>query len=114
MKEVTWVGDSREKLRRLPKGARKTIGEALTYAQFGEKHPTAKPMRGIGTGVMEIVARQSRDTYRAVYVVNLGMQIYVLHVFQKKATRGIKTPKREIDLIKHRLRQAKEMEATHV
>ena len=63
---------------------------------------------------MEIVARQSRDTYRAVYVVNLGRQIYVLHVFQKKATRGIKTPKREIDLIKHRLKQAKEMEAAHV
>ena len=63
---------------------------------------------------MEIVARQQRATYRAVYVVNLGMRIYMLHVFQKKSTRGIKTPKREIDLIKQRLKQAKAMEALHV
>ena len=36
---------------------------------------------------------------------------YVLHVFQKKSTRGIRTPKKEIDLIKQRLRIAQEVEA---
>ena len=55
MKEVMWVGDSREQLRQLPKGARKTIGKALIYAQLGEKHSRAKPMRGIGTGVIEAI-----------------------------------------------------------
>lgn len=44
MKEVVWIGDSRERLRRFPKEARQTIGKALEYAQLGDKHPTAKPM----------------------------------------------------------------------
>ena len=58
------------------------------------------PLRGIGSGVWEIVARYDTDTYRAVYTVKIGEKIYVLHAFQKKSTRGIRTPKREIDLIK--------------
>ena len=47
-------------------------------------------------------------TYRAVYTAKLAGAIYVLHVFQKKATRGIATPKHAIDLIKARLRRAEE------
>ena len=68
-------------------------------------------MRGIGSGVWEIVARYDTDTYRAVYTVNIGDKIYVLHAFQKKSTRGIRTPKREIDLIKQRLTIARQLEA---
>ena len=67
-------------------------------------------MRGIGSGVWEIVARYDTDTYRAVYTVNIGDKIYVLHAFQKKSTRGIRTPKREIDLIKQRLTIARQLE----
>ena len=59
----------------------------------------------------EIVARHDTDTYRAVYTVNIGEKIYVLHAFQKKSTRGIRTPKREIDLIKQRLAIAQKLEA---
>lgn len=69
------------------------------------------PLRGIGSGVFEIAVRYNTNTYRAVYTVKLGENIYVLHVFQKKSTRGIRTPKREIDLIKQRLKMAREMEA---
>lgn len=61
--------------------------------------------------MFEIAARYDTNTYRAVYTVKLGENIYVLHVFQKKSTRGISTPKKEIDLIKQRLRMAREMEA---
>ena len=66
-------------------------------------------MRGIGSGVWEIVARYDTDTYRAIYTVNIGEKIYVLHAFQKKSTRGIRTPKREIDLIKQRLTIAQQL-----
>ena len=59
----------------------------------------------------EIVARYDTDTYRAVYTVKIGEKIYVLHAFQKKSTRGIRTPKREIDLIKQRLKIAQQLEA---
>ena len=69
MKDVTWIGDSREQVRRFPKAVRRAIGEALRFAQRGVKHPKAKPMRGIGSGVWEIVARYDTDTYRAVYTV---------------------------------------------
>ena len=109
-KDVKWVGDSREQVQRFPKPARKTVGQALNAAQSGLKHMDAKPLRGVGSGVFEIVARYDTNTYRAVYTVKIGKNIYVLHVFQKKSTRGIKTPKREIDLIKHRLKMAREME----
>ena len=114
MKDVVWVGDSRERLRRFPKEIRRTIGRALEYAQLGDKHPTAKPMRGIGPGVLQIVARHSTNAYRVVYTVSIRERVYVLHCFEKKSTRGVRTSKREIDLIKQRLRRAREMEVTYV
>ena len=72
--------------------------------------PAAKPLKGIGSGIFEIRADYRTDTYRAVYAVKIGERIYVLHCFQKKSRRGIKTPKRDIDLIKRRLRIAQELE----
>ena len=111
IKDVRWVGNSHERLRSFPKAARQIVGDALLFAQLGRKHQKAKPLRGAGSGVFEIAARYNTNTYRAVYTVKLGENIYVLHVFQKKSTRGISTPKKEIDLIKQRLRMAREMEA---
>jgi phage-related protein len=43
---------------------------------------------------------------RAVYTVRFARAVYVLHVFEKKAKRGIATPKKNIDLIKSRLKIA--------
>lgn len=71
-------------------------------------------MRGLGAGVLQIVARHSTNAYRAVYTVSIREQVYVLHCFKKKSTRGIRTPKREIDLIKQRLKRAKEIEEIYV
>ena len=69
----------------------------------------AKPMRGMGSGVFEIALPFRSDAYRVVYAVQIGEEIWVIHALQKKATRGIKTPKREVDLIKDRLRRLKEI-----
>jgi phage-related protein len=49
------------------------------------------------------------STFRVVYAVQLREEIWVVHAFQKKSTQGIKTPKRELDLIKDRLKRLKEM-----
>ena len=46
----------------------------------------------------------SGDTYRAVYTVKIAEKVYVLHCFQKKSTKGIETPKHEMDLIRERLK----------
>ena len=109
LKPVRWVGTSREDLRSFPVEARRNIGNALYFAQKGDKHPSAKPLRGFGgAGTLEIVEDSRGDSYRAVYTVRLAGIVYVLHAFKKKSKRGIKTPKQEIDLIKRRLQRAEE------
>ena len=72
------------------------------------KHRDAKPMKGLGSGVLEIVSRYDGDTYRAVYAVRFKGVLYVLHAFQKKAKKGIATPKQEVDVIKRRLKLAEQ------
>jgi phage-related protein len=83
------------------------IGHALFTAQEGKTDPAAKPLRGFGgAGVLELVASHHGDAWRAVYTVRFQDAVYVLHVFQKKSTKGIATPAREIELIKRRLAEA--------
>ena len=84
------------------------MGQALDDAQHGEKHPGARPLKGFGgAGVLEIVEDDDGDTYRAVYTVKLAGVVYLLHAFQKKSKRGRETPKKDIDSIKRRLREAR-------
>jgi len=107
-KPVRWIGSSREDLRGLPQVVRNRVGGALWDAQIGGKAPFVKPMKGFGGGVLEVVEDFDGDAYRAVYTVRFAAAVYVLHVFQKKSKRGIATPKRDLDLIKQRLRRAEE------
>jgi phage-related protein len=107
-RDLGFIGDSLERIRTFPKVVSKRVGYALRYAQRGEMHPHAKPFKGLGSGNFEIVEDFSGDTYRAVYTVRFESAVYVLHAFQKKSKKGIKTPKKEIDLIKERYRIAKE------
>ncbi len=70
-------------------------------------HANAKPLKGFGgAGVLEIIDDHQGDTYRAVYTVKFDSAIYVLHAFQKKSKKGIKTPQEDIDLVKKRLKAA--------
>jgi phage-related protein len=85
------------------------MGFALRQAQEGQKHVNAKPLKGFGgAGVLEVVEDHDGNTYRAVYTVRFAGVVYVLHVFQKKSKKGSKTPKPEVDLIKQRLKAAKD------
>jgi len=81
---------------------------ALRIAARGEKADTAKPMKGLGAGVFEIAIRHRSDAFRAVYALQLDEDIWVLHAFGKKSKTGIRTPRREIDLIRERIRRVKE------
>jgi phage-related protein len=106
-KPVHWIGSSQEDLRGVPREVAREIGYVLWFAQTGDKHPSAKPLKGFkGAGVLEVVENFAGNTYRAVYAVRFSKAIYVLHVFNKKSKSGIKTPKHEIELIKARLRLA--------
>ncbi|HUJ03342.1 MAG TPA: type II toxin-antitoxin system RelE/ParE family toxin [Rhizomicrobium sp.] len=105
---LRWIGTSRDDLREFPEPVRRRVGGALSEAQLGGKAPYAKPLKGFGgAGVLEIVDDFDGDTYRAVYTVKFAHAVYVLHAFQKKAKRGIATPKSELDLIERRLKRAK-------
>ena len=113
LRDAIWVGDSKAQLKEFPQSVQKDIGDALFIAQAGSLSPAAKPFKGVGSGVFEIRADSRTDTYRAVYAVKIGERVYVLHCFQKKSRRGIKTAKKDVDLIKRRLRMARELEKNY-
>jgi phage-related protein len=108
-KPVRWIGSSLEDLRAFPPEARRAVGYALHFAQKGDKHPSARPLKGFGgAGVLEIVEDYDGNTFRVVYTVKLSEAVYVLHAFQKKSKKGVTTPKWEMKLISKRLKRARE------
>jgi len=113
-KPLFWVASSLNDLLTFPEKVQKKIGAALSVAQFGGKHPSAKPWKGAGSGVFEIVEDYRSDAYRAIYTVRFADAVYVLHAFQKKSPSGIRTPRRDVELVAQRLKQAQQdYEARH-
>jgi phage-related protein len=106
-KPALWIGSSRDDLRAFPDEVRRVMGFAINDAQNGDEHPRAKALRGFGgRSVLEVIDDEDGNTYRAVYTVRFAGMIYVLHAFQKKSKKGIETPKRDIDIIRTRLKLA--------
>lgn len=106
LKKLIWIGDSLKKLKEFPEEVKDSIGYSLHKVQEGVVPKNAKPLKGLKPAVMEIVSNYDTNTYRAVYTVKIGDIAYVLHCFQKKSNQGIKTPKREMGLIRQRLQEA--------
>ena len=106
---VSWLKAALKEFETFPGGARAICLTALTVAAEGGKADIAKPMLGLGSGVFEVALAFKDDAFRVVYAVQIGDDIWVVHAFQKKSTQGIKTPRREIDLIRERLKRLKEM-----
>lgn len=102
-KPLHWVGSAKRDLLDLPAPVVSAIGYALGLAQFGGTHPAAKPWKGEGPGVFELVEDFDGNAYRAVYTVRFARAIYVLHVFQKKSPKGIATARRDVATIARRL-----------
>ena len=108
-KEVIWLGSTKKDISKLPKEVKTDIGFTLNEVQKGDKPINVKALKGKDLkGVYEIKTDLDKNTYRAVYVVNLGNAIYMLHVFQKKSNKGIATPQPDMEKIKLRLKLAKE------
>lgn len=107
-KPLYWIGSSLDDIVQFPHEVRRTIGFALSAAQYGGKHRATKPWKGEGPGVLEVVRNHDGDTYRAVYTVRFERAVYVLYVFQKKSPRGIETRQSDIDLVRRRLRVAQQ------
>jgi phage-related protein len=109
LRPLVWMGNAKRNLQAFPKGAQKLIGDELQLIQFGGMPRDAKPFKGVGSGVFEIALRYEGNAFRTVLAVQRGERIYVLHAFQKKSKKGIATPKSNVDLIKQRYKEAKEL-----
>jgi phage-related protein len=105
---LDWVGSSKRDFLGFPDPVKDEMGNALGLAQFGGKHPSAKPWKGQGPGIFELVEDHDRSTYRAVYVVRFKEVVYVLHAYQKKSPTGIKTARLDVELVARRLKIAQQ------
>ena len=110
MKQIVWIGRSKSDLKTFPDRVQRSVGFALRGAQGGESPPSSKVLKGFGNAkVREIIENDSTGTFRVVYTVEFKEYIAVLHAFQKKSKSGIATPQPEIELVKKRLAEAKEL-----
>jgi phage-related protein len=98
-----WIGSSIRDIARFPSAVQRTVGFALSAAQFGGKHRSAKPWKAEGPGVLEVVKDFKGGTYRRFYTVRFANAVYVLHVFHRKSPHGIATRQSDVALVKERL-----------
>jgi phage-related protein len=108
MRAISWVRSALKEFSTFPAAVREQMSFALEIAAAGQMADVAKPMKGLDGGVYEIALPHRGDAFRAVYAVKLGDDIWVVHAFQKKSTQGIRTPQREIDVIRERIKRLKE------
>jgi phage-related protein len=108
-KSATFVGSSLDDLRDFPKSARRETGFQLDKVQNGEDADDWKPMPTVGNGVHEIRVRDESGAFRLMYVAKFPEAVYVLHAFQKKSKTGRETPRRDMELIEQRLREAEQI-----
>jgi len=103
---VHWVGSSKRDFLTFPEKVKDAMGNALGIAQFGGTAPSAKPWKGLGAGVLELVESREGNAYRAIYTVRFEEAVYVLHAFQKKSPSGVRTARTDVALVARRLKAA--------
>ena len=101
-----WVASAKRDFMAFSEAVRDDMGNALGVAQFGGTPRSAKPWKGLGPGVLELVESHDGNAYRAVYTVRFAEAVYVLHAFQKKSPSGIRTAKTDVELVEERLKRA--------
>jgi phage-related protein len=82
-KPLHWVGSSKRDFLTFPTAVKEDMGNALGIAQFWGIAPTAKPWKGLGPGVLEVVESHEGNAFRAVYTVRFEKAVYVLHAFRR-------------------------------
>ena len=107
-RRLFYIASAERDLARLPESVKEEFVTALTVARLGGHPSSAKPWKGMGSGVLELVEDYRGDTYRAVYTVRFQEAMYVLHVFQKKSKTGSKTPQPDIEKVTKRLKDAEQ------
>lgn len=107
-RQISWLKAAKRDFEAFPQGAKDEILDALTVVAGGGMPGMAKPLKGFGSGVLELALRHRGEAYRVVYALQIETDIWVVHAFQKKSRSGSKTPKAETDLIAERLKRLRE------
>lgn len=108
MRQVSWIKAALKAFESFPAQVRENVFSALDVVVIGETPDTAKPLKGFTEGVFELSIAYRTDAWRLVYCLKIGEDIWVVHAFQKKSKKGIKTPKHVIELIRERIKRLKE------
>ena len=106
---ISWLKRALRDFEAFPVEVQRNMRRALSAAAEGGKSDKAKPFKGVGAGVFEIALRHQGDAYRVIYALRVGVDVWVIHAFQKKSKRGIKTPQAEVSLIRERLKRLREL-----
>jgi len=106
---ISWIWAARKDFEAFPSEVQVEALRSLTIAAEGQKADNAKPLTGLGSGILEVVLRHRSDAFRVVYATQIGDDLWVIHAFQKKSKSGIKTPQHEIDLVGARMKRLKEL-----
>ena len=109
LRTISWIKAARKDFEAFPARAIDRALDALTIVADGGTPDVAKPLASLGAGVWELAIKERGDAYRVVYALQLEDDIWVVHAFQKKSTKGISTPRHEIDLVRERIKRLKEM-----
>jgi phage-related protein len=107
-RQISWLKAALRDFEEFPEDVKSDMLDALTVAAKGGKSDKAKPFKGVDGGVFEIALRYRGDAFRTLYAIKIGTDVWVVHAFQKKSKSGIKTPQREVDLIRERVKRLKE------
>lgn len=107
-KPLHWVGSAKKDLLAFPEDVMRAFGYALWVVQAGGVPASAKPWRGLGSGVFELVQDRRVGTWRTVYAVRFEKAVFVLHCFQKKSPSGSRTAGTDVNLVRRRLMTARE------
>jgi phage-related protein len=102
-----WIGSAKKDLLAFPEVVVNDFGYALSVVQLGGVPPSAKPWKGEGAGVFELVEDHRGDTWRVAYTVRFEKAVYVLHCFQKKSPSGVRTARTDVELIHERVKAAR-------
>ena len=108
MKTAIFIGSSQKDIREFPEEVKEDIGYALYRIQQAATPESVKRLKGLGSGVLEVIEDFDGGAYRAVYTIKFEEAVYVLHCFQKKSKQGSETPPRDLELIRQRLKMAEE------
>ncbi len=107
--EVTFEGDSKKELNKFPIEVIRVVLTALREASMGGRHYKVKVLSGFsGAGVLEIRDQEEGCAYRVFYTTLIKGKICVLHAIKKKSKRGNETPKKEMEIVKKRLKDTRD------